>query len=112
MSKFFGALGHFFKHLAVLVSDGFIAIFGSDAAHSFAAGAEGLLHTALGQIALTAVQEVEALASGVEKRAAAFTKITDAAKSAGIAVTESVISMLIELAVQRVKGAFGPAPTV
>jgi hypothetical protein len=109
MNKILSAIGHFFKHAAVVVSDIFVAIFGQDAAHTFAVGAESLLHSALGQIAMTAVQEVEGLATGAEKQAAAFGKIVSAAKTAGITVADSIINMLIELAVQKIKGTFGPA---
>jgi hypothetical protein len=109
MNNFFSAIGHFFKHVAVVVSDVFVKIFGQDVAHTFAVGAESLLHTAIGAIAMTAVQEVSGLASGIEKRAAAFGKIKTAAESAGIVVGESIINMLIEICVQKVKGQFGPA---
>jgi hypothetical protein len=109
MDKFFSAIGHFFKHLAVVVSDAFVTIFGQDIAHTFAVGAESILNSDIGKIALTAVQEVQALAAGVDKKAAAFSKIADAAKSAGIDASESIINMLIEIAVQKVKGQFGPA---
>ena len=109
MEKYLAAIGHFFKHLAVIVSDGFVKIFGQDVAQSFAVGAESILHSALGQIAWQAVQEAESLAAGADKYAAAFAKITSTAKTAGIAASESVINMLIEIAVQKVKGSFGPA---
>lgn len=109
MDKFFSAIGHFFKHIAVFVSDAFVKLFGSDIAHTFAVGAESLLNSELGKIAWTAVQEVQALATGAEKQAAAFGKIASAAKAAGIDAGESLINMLIEIAVQKIKGQFGPA---
>lgn len=107
--NFFKTIGHFFKHIAVFVSDEFVKVFGPDIAHTLAVGAESALHSALGQLALTAVKEAEALASGAEKKAAAFGKIMEGAKSAGITVTESIVNMLIEIAVQKIKGQFGPA---
>lgn len=107
--KFFSAIGHFFKHVAVFVSDMFISIFGGDIAHNFAVGAESVLKSALGQIVWTAVRESQALATGAEKQAAAFAKITAEAKTAGIDATSSIINMLIEIAVQKIKGQFGPA---
>jgi hypothetical protein len=112
VNKILTAIVHFVKHAAVFVSDAFVKIFGSDAAHNFAAAAESLIHTAIGGIAMTAVQEVEALASGSDKRAAAFDKIKTGAEQAGIIVGESIINLLIEICVQKVKGSFGPAPTV
>ena len=112
MNKVVAAIFHFVKHVAVFVSDSFVKIFGSDIAHNFAVAAEGLIHSAIGQIAMTAVTEVQALASGSDKRAAAFDKIKTGAEQAGIIVGESIINLLIEICVQRVKGNFGPAPTV
>ena len=109
MNKFFSAIAHFFKHIAVDVSAGFVKLFGADVAHSFAVGAESLLHSELGKIAMTAVQEVENLAAGVDKQGTAFAKIVSAAKSAGIEASTSIVNMLIEVAVQKIKGEFGPA---
>jgi hypothetical protein len=108
MDNFFGAIGHFFKHIAVFVSDSFVKLFGSDAAHTFAVGALSLLKTDLGKIATEAVQEAENVAAGVDKYGFAFAKIVAAATAAGLDAKESIINMLIELAVQALKGAFGP----
>lgn len=110
MNKFLSAIGHFFKNAAVFVSDAFVKIFGADAAHNLAAAAEGILKTDLGKIVWTAVNEAAALAAGTDKRAAAFANIATAAKSAGIDAKDSIVNMLIELAVQKVKGSFGPDP--
>lgn len=107
--KFFSAIGHFFKHVAVFVSDAFIKVFGPDIAHNLAVGAESALKSALGKIVWAAVQEFQSLATGAEKQAAAFAKITAEAKTAGIDATSSIINMLIEIAVQKIKGQFGPA---
>lgn len=112
MNKALQSLGHFLKHIAVYVAGGFVKIFGSDVAHTFAVGAESLMHTALGQIAWLAVQEVQGLASGSEKKSAAFAKIVAAAKAGGFSVTDSLINMLIEIAVQKLKGSFGPQSEV
>jgi hypothetical protein len=109
MNRFFSAVGHFFKHIAVFVSDLFVQLFGADIAHTFVVGAESLLKSEIGKIAWAAVNEVQALASGAEKKAAAFAKILAGAKAAGITVTDSIINMLIEIAVQKIKGQFGPA---
>lgn len=108
MNRVLAAIVHFVKHAAVFVSDTFVKVFGSDIARNFASAAEGLIHSAIGQIAMTAVAEVQALASGGDKRAEAFNKIKTSAESAGIIVGESIINLLIEVCVQRVKGNFGP----
>lgn len=68
-----------------------------------------MLNSAPGQIAWTVVLESQALATGVDKKAAAFSKIAKAAKIAGIEATDSIITTLIQIAVQKVKGQFGPA---
>jgi len=97
--------------VGVYISDNFVALFGKEAAHNFAIGAESLLKTDLGQIALIAVQEVANIASGTEKKAAAFAKITSQATAMGLQVKDSLVNMLIELSVSRLKGLFGsPTP--
>ncbi len=102
---------HFFHHIGVYVSDAFVSLFGMDAAHTFAVGAESLLKSKLGVLAWEAVQEVENMASGAEKNVAAFAKIAAGAKAAGLEVKDSLIRLLIEVAVSRLKGLFG-TPTV
>lgn len=109
MNRVLLAIVHFVKHAAVFVSDSFVSVFGKDAAHTLAVAVESLVHSELGAFAYMVVQEVQNLASGAEKRAAAFTKIETFAKERGIIVGESIINMLIELFVQKVKGELGPA---
>src|SRR2546421_503443 len=111
-SHWYSTVFHFFKHVGVYVSDSFIALFGRDSAHTFAVGAESLLKSKLGVLAWEAVQEVENLASGAEKNAAAFAKIAAGAKAAGIEVKDSLIKLLIEVAVSKLKGMFGQQPSV
>lgn len=109
-SHWYNSVLHFFKHIGVYVSDNFVKLFGKDAAHTFAVGAESLLHTDLGKIVGVAVQEVESLATGTDKMAAALAKVLAEATKAGLDVKESLARMLIELAVARLKGLFGSAP--
>lgn len=110
MGKLLAAIKHFVTNVGVFVSDTFVKIFGQDAAHTFAVAAESVLNSDLGKIAWTAVQEAENLATGVDKKAAAFANIVAAAKTDGIEAKDSIVNMLIEMAVQKVKGQFGPAP--
>jgi hypothetical protein len=100
-----------FVHTAeVKVSDVFVKIFGKDASQKFAQGALSLLKTAEGKIVLDAVQAVSTLETdGAGKRAAAFSRIGTDFKAQGISVGESVINMLVELAVQAIQGNFIPA---
>jgi hypothetical protein len=106
----FSKIANFFHTAAVKVSDAFIAVFGKDAAEKFAQGALSLLKSAEGKIVLDAVEAVQTLSTdGAGKRAAAFEKILADFKTQGISVGESVINMLIELAVQYLQGSINPA---
>lgn len=109
-THWYSSVFHFLKHIGVYVSDAFVALFGSDAAHNFAVGAESILKTDLGKIVMTAVQEASNLATGAEKKAAAFAAIATQAKASGIEMKDSLVNMLIELAVSRMKGVFGATP--
>lgn len=106
-THWYTGLLHFLKHAGVYISDTFIALFGRDSAHAFAVGAESLLHSELGKLAMIAVQEVESMASGAEKMAAAFEKVAAGAKATGLTVKDSLIHLLIEVAVSRLKGLWG-----
>jgi hypothetical protein len=106
----FSKIASFVHTAAVKVSDVFVKIFGADAARKFAQGSLALLKTAEGKIVLDAVEAAETLSTdGAGKRAAAFEKIGSDFKSQGISVGDSVVNMLIELAVQYLKGAIVPA---
>jgi len=80
-SHWYSSLLHFIHHVGVYVSDSFVALFGKDAAHTFAVGAESLLKTDLGKIVAVAVEEVQSLSTGTDKMAAALGKVlTEATK--------------------------------
>lgn len=108
----FSKIKNFVHTAAVKVSDTFVKIFGKDAAEKFAQSALAMLKTAEGKIVLDAVEAIETLmptADGVAKRAAAFEKIVADFKAQGIQIGESLIGMLIEIAVQYLQGAIAPA---
>lgn len=105
--SFWQSIGGFFKKVGYYVSEGFQKLFGKDAAKHFAVASLAILKSDLGKIALTAVSEAAALTAGVDKRQAAFDKILSGAKAAGLDAKDSIINMLIELALQTVKGTFG-----
>ena len=87
-----------------------LVIIGKDAAAHFAQGALALLKSAEGKLVLDAVEAVQTLnIDGAGKRAAAFQKIGADFKTQGITVGESVLNMLIELAVQYLKGSITAA---
>lgn len=106
----FKKIENFIHTAAVKVSDAFVKVFGKDASEKFAQGALSLLKTAEGKIVLDAVEAVQTLSTdGAGKRSAAFEKILADFKTQGISVGESVINMLIELAVQFLQGSIAPA---
>lgn len=98
IKKAFKAIGGFFKKA-------FIGIFGSEAARQFAEAAKAMLASTFGAIVLGVVQELsfENL-STAEKREEAVRRIAAAAISKGLNVRESMIRLLIEIAVQSLKG--------
>lgn len=103
-------ISNFFHTAEVKVSAVFIALFGKQAATQFAQASLALLKSAEGKIVLDAVEAVQSLAgSGADKRNAAFTQIMTDLKAQGKSVAESEINMLIELAVQFLKGNIAPA---
>ncbi len=107
----FRAIGRAFKTAAVFVGRTFVKLFGSDVARQFAAVAEDLLKSQLGRIVWKIVNELAAQQmSNAGKRIEALRRIGVEAKRAGLDVKESLIAMLIEIAVQRVKGEFGDPP--
>lgn len=108
--SFFSKVGSFFKKVGYYVSEGFQKLFGANAAKAFAVSSLAILKTDLGKIALGTVTEVATLAAGVDKRRVAFAKIGAQAKAAGIDAKDSVVNLLIELALQTVKGSFGQNP--
>jgi hypothetical protein len=99
------SIGRFFHNIAHPFVVLFGKIFGESARHEFAVAAEALLNSELGKLAWAAVQAAEQLAiDGIGKRADAFQKIELAAKQAGLEFKDSIVNMLIEIAVQKLKG--------
>jgi hypothetical protein len=110
-THWYSKIVNFLKHAEVFVSGTLIRLFGSDVAHNFAAGAEALLKSDLGKIAIVAVQEAQNLATGSDKMAVALGMVLSEASKQGLDMKESLARMLIELAVARLKNVFGAAPT-
>src|SRR6266705_316040 len=103
ITGFFHAAGH-------LVSEPFITLFGKDAATHFASASLALLKTTVGQIAMTAVSEASKMASGTEAHKIAFATTLSEIEKLGLGAKDSEINLLIELALQAVKGKFGTLP--
>ncbi len=113
MTKFFEKIWGGVKIIAVHVSDGFKALFGAQAAKDFGKASLELLKSAAGQIvtgAVAALMNVEM--SGPDKKAAAFSAAVPALEQQGIVLGKQIatreLNLLIELAVNSLKGAFMP----
>jgi hypothetical protein len=109
----YSKIASWFKKAASKVSAFLIAVLGSEAAHQLGDAAIAALKTALGVIVQDAVIAVSGLQIGSEaKRAEAFKKIVTDAKAAGLTISTSLINLLIELAVQRIKDNIVPLTEV
>jgi hypothetical protein len=106
--SFFGSIKSFFVKAAAKANDVLKKLFGDDAAQQFAAGAGALLRTGVGAIAMQTVAALLTLkidgrdATADEKRAEAFKLILSTSKEQGLAISGSLVNMLIELAVQAI----------
>ena len=95
-----------FKSTAIKVSHVFVTIFGSDAAKAFGTAAYRMLQSEAGKIVQKSVLAIASLKLGAEEsRKAAFDDAVAQTKASGISVGTSLINLLIEMAVQKLKGA-------
>jgi hypothetical protein len=109
MANPFKFIGRIFKSVAVFVSDVFVAMFGRDVAEDFAASALKIMKSSFGKVALTIVTTLASSnLTNEEKRNAAFEQIKVEALATGIVVKDSIIFLLVELAVNAIKNNFGP----
>ena len=98
IKKAFGKLWRFFKKVAV-------GMFGKSALNKLVAAARAMLKTELGKVAWSVVLELQSGSlTNSQKKSAAFKRIKQAAKGAGIEVKDSLLNLLIEMAVARLKG--------
>ncbi len=97
MFGWFKSLGRFFKKFVVVV-------FGKSAAKALANAAKEVVKSAFGKIVLAIVSELSLsnLTNG-EKREAAFERIQAEALGRGLVVKSSLINLVIEMAVLRLK---------
>ena len=97
---------HFFKRFANGWKRVMIRIFGKDALKALGVAAKKLLKSELGKIVMAVVAElVQSNLSNSEKREEALRRIKDQAKESGLEYKTGIINLLIELAVNRLKGA-------
>ena len=106
----FKKIGHGIKVVATTIAHGFVSLFGSEAAKKFVEASSSLLQSAVGQIVLKVVEDMQATDLDTNaKREAAVVEIMKIASEQAITVAESEVRLLIELAVQFVKGRFAIA---
>ena len=106
----FKSIGRGVKATAIWVSNIFIALFGRDASEQFARSALAILKSDFGKIVLTVVTTLATTnLTNEQRRAEAFTHIKTAALAAGIDAKDSIVNLLIELAVSTIKQNFGEA---
>ncbi|HEY0759708.1 MAG TPA: phage holin, LLH family [Acidisarcina sp.] len=110
-SSVFKGIGHGIKVVFAGAAHGFVALFGSDVAKQFAAASIALLKSAIGAIVTKVVGELATSdLSSNAKREEAVVQILAFAAQQGITVAESEVRMLIEIAVQFVKGKLTVTP--
>src|SRR5581483_576848 len=101
-------VAHFLHNAQLYVSDVFVALFGKARAQAFGHAAVAILQTEAGKVALAVVEELEALVpalDGATKRAQAAAKLKSQLSASGHVLGDSLVNLLVELAVQTVKGA-------
>jgi hypothetical protein len=99
------------KHAAVVIGAAFAKLVGHDRAVEFGHAALDVLQSDLGKIAATAVDAVQTqdpTAPGDTKFATAVGMVKSAAQTAGIEAKDSLIHLLVQLAVSVIKGHFAP----
>jgi hypothetical protein len=106
-----GAIGHkikaAFQALGHVLASAFVAVFGAQAASDFAKAAQKILASDFGKVVLTTVEGLQGVAvsqGGAVARDKAISDIATSAKSAGLDIKDSMIALLVELAVQKLKG--------
>jgi hypothetical protein len=97
MFGWFKKLGRFFKKFVVV-------LFGKSAAKALAKAAKEMFRSAFGKVVLAIVAELVASnRSNPEKRAVAFTRVKAEAVARGLEIKDSLINLVIEMAVLRLK---------
>ena len=104
-----GAFGAFWKRVGSIFAAAFVALYkkaiGTEGVNKLAAAGKAVLASALGQIVLAVVEELNSVAlSNDEKRREALARITNKAVEAGLEVKSSMINLAIEFAVATLKG--------
>lgn|SRR5574337_34340 len=107
MANIFTKVADKLKSAAHAVAHVFVAIFGAQASADFAKSAEEILATDFGKVVQSIVAGLVSVAEaqgGAAARSQAFDAIKSQAVSSGLDLKDSLINLLIELAVTKLKG--------
>ena len=107
VSSVFKSIGREVKTAVKHIKAGFIALFGEDAANNFVKDSYALLQSAAGKIVCQVVNELnDTSLDSSAKREGAVKQVLELARQQAIQIAESEVRLLVELAVQFVKGNF------
>lgn len=104
---FFKKVGREIKAGAEAFGHVFVAFFGKDASKEFVDAAEKILKSDFGKVIQSIIEGLMSVAAsqgGAAARGQAFNEIKTAAIGAGLDLKDSLIYLLIELAVNKAKG--------
>ena len=107
MANVLTQIGDFFKKIGHVFAHFFVLVFGQQAAANFAKSALAILDSEFGKIVYTIVEGLQTYAvsnGGAAAAQQAFQQIKSAALSSGLDIKDSIINLMIELAVQKLKG--------
>lgn len=96
----------FIRGVRIKIGGIFLKIFGKTAAENFGKSALEILKSDLGKVVVAVVGSLSGIASGEAARSIALSRIRTVAVASGLDAKDSIINMLIELAVARLKGHF------
>ena len=107
ITDFFKKVGQEIKSAAQAFGHVFVAFFGKDASKEFVDAAEKILKSDFGKVIQSIIEglmSVAAAQGGSVARNQALAEIKTAAVGAGLDLKDSLINLLIELAVNKAKG--------
>jgi hypothetical protein len=111
----FSKIANAFKTAAHVISHALVSLVGADLASKFASDAKKILATDFGKLVQSVVDGLMAVAAaqgGAAARQQAFDEIKAQAVASGLDLKDSLINLLIELAVSKAKGVLDVLSTV
>ncbi len=104
------SLGSFFHHLGSVIHSALVKVFGQTAIDKVEADMKTIFRDDVRVIFTDAITAAESLASGPDKRAAAFAQIVKDLATKGVELSTHAINMGIELIVGLLRAKTPPAP--